>query len=314
LATAVLDVHPPRAGRFEKRMRRLRPPVRAYRGARGAASAAGRGAAVALESLTPRFPPLPVTLRLVWPGWSHFYLGQRSRGHLFLWSFLSCLLPGLLMLGTVWGSIQLGLAFSVHSSAVLDICSRGFGPGELRDRLLRGLGVSALVGVLLYWPAGMLLTRVADPCLIQIDVAPALADGDVLLVNHLLAPRPGRVVLYELPAYTPPTLGHMRVYYGGDRVDRILAGPGDTVRYADGRLWVNGRPSLWFPLNGLRITGRSEFTVPTGHYFIIPSTTIGPVGRVPEGLWSALGIVPASSIRGCVYWRSHPLSRFGRVG
>ena len=314
LAAAVIDVHPPRAGRFAKRIRQLRPVGRAYHGARDAAGVAGRGASAAFENLAPRFPPLPVTARLVCPGWSHFYLGQRGRGHLFLWSFLGCLLPGLAMIGTLWGSIQLGLAFSVHSSAVLDIFSRGLGPGEVRDRIVAGLGVSALLAMLLYWPAGMLLTSVADPCPIQTTASSFLQEGDVLLVNHWSPPRRGRVVLYALPEYQPPTVGHVRVYYEGDRVDRILAAPGDVVRYADGRVWVNDQPSQWFPLNRLRISGKGQFTVPAGHYFIIPSTTIGPQGAPPEGIWQALGIVPAGSIRGQVFLRSHPLSRFARIG
>jgi signal peptidase I len=314
LATAVMDVHPPRAGRFAKSLRRRRPPPRIYRAAREATMESARGASQTFEKFAPRFPPLPVTLRLIVPGWAHFYLGQRSRGHLYLWSYLSCLLPGLFMLGTVWGSIQIGLAFSVHTSAAIEIATRELGPGEMRDRFVRGLGVAAMLVMLIYWPAGRLLLSVAEPSLIQHATPPALLADDVLLVTHWTSPQIGQVVLYTLPEYRTAIVQHRRYEFYGDRIDRILAGPGDKVRYRDGRLWVNDKASTWFPLNPLHIEKSEPITVPAGNYFILPSTAVGPNGAAMLNLWEAIGIIPAANIHGRVYLRTHPLSRFGRVG
>ena len=89
LATATaIDVHPPRAGKGKKLIRRAMPTVpRAYFGVRdglrvAGASSASLGATVA-ERLTPEMPtlpPRPILLRLIFPGWPQFYAGQRWRG------------------------------------------------------------------------------------------------------------------------------------------------------------------------------------------------------------------------------------------
>src|SRR4051794_33096548 len=112
LATALMDAQPPRASRLRKRMRRTVPVRRAAIRARQAMDDAGATERVRrLRTLA----PWPMLLRMAFPGWVHFYMGQPVRGHLFLWGTLVFLLPGLLLLGTLWGSIWIGMAFSVHS-------------------------------------------------------------------------------------------------------------------------------------------------------------------------------------------------------
>src|SRR6516165_3313579 len=116
LATAVLDVHPPRARPWAKRLRRYLPLHAISARLRDAAGEVCRQVSGGAEAV--RFPlPAPgIISRLVVPGWAHFYCGQVQLGWGFLGSYLVLLALGLLFLGTGLGSFLLGLAFSVHAS------------------------------------------------------------------------------------------------------------------------------------------------------------------------------------------------------
>jgi hypothetical protein len=313
LATAAVDVHPPRAGKFAKRMRRVRPVARTYYEAREVAGEARSRTLWLFGQVAPSAPPLPVVWRMILPGWSHLYAGRRLAGHLFLWSFLVCLLFGLLLFGHLWGSIFLGLAFSIHSSAILDLISQDLAPGEVVRRMVRGLLITVALALILYLPMGRLLTRVADPQVIDMAVAPFLEEHDVLLVNHWAHARVGRIVLYDLPEYTAPGTGHNRTVFTGRRIDRILAGPGDSVLWEDGRLTVNGVPTDLMPANPIHPPGKALFLVPQGHYFILPSTTMYARGPANSGIWRALCMIPFESIHGQAYLRSHPISRWAVI-
>ncbi len=54
-------------------------------------------------------------------------------------------------------------------------------------------------------------------------------------------------------------------------VKRVIGLPGETVKIADGRVYINGEPLEENYTNGktLPIDSRSEFTVPEGHYFMM---------------------------------------------
>jgi hypothetical protein len=130
-----MDVHPPRASSTTKYFRRLFPVQRAYYATRDALHA--DDVAARARHATAVLPPFPVFSRLIIPGWSHIFLKQRVRGHLFFWGFVACLIPTFLLFGSTWGSIWLGLAFSVHSSAALDIVNQSFTDAGTRDRIGR---------------------------------------------------------------------------------------------------------------------------------------------------------------------------------
>lgn len=313
LATAVMDVHPPRAGRLRKRLRRAVPVTRAVAEARDAIDAVRVTAGI--DRLAAR-APWALFLRLAVPGWSHFYAGQRVRGRLFLWGTLVFLIPGLLLFGTLWGGLLLGMAFGVHSWAALDIVTQTFPEGGLRDRLCRSLIVSFVLALLLYVPAGILLTRVADPAVISLPTPP-FDQGDIVLVNHWSTPRPGHVVIYDIPDYVRPEgrrgPGERLTQFTGERIDRILAGPGDQVLWENGRLTLNGKPFDLRPLNPAVTPRRLAVTVPHAHYLILPTTTPYMRSTDSEATWLALSLVSADRLRGRVYARTSPLSRFARI-
>jgi Signal peptidase, peptidase S26 len=317
LKTLAVDVHPPRAGAWTKRLRRLF----VFRSVVYEARDAGRR--VARESwfhdLTRIEVPgthLSVLARLIVPGWAHFHLDERIRGGIFLGAYLALLLLALVLYGTTVGSMLLGLAFSVHVASCLSILRLG---GVVAWAYL---GAVVLVFVLLlvgvYLPVGWLVTRVATPALVQVNGTPFEA-GDVILyspaVYALRAPRPGDVVLYHQEGgnyeLAPPQHGYIRID-AGQRIDRILAGPGDQILWKDHLLTVNGAPSPWQPLNPGAILPDLELTVPAGHYLILP--TAGP--PLPAGLteraWHSLAVVSTESIRGRAYLRSYPFSRIRR--
>jgi hypothetical protein len=310
IATAVIDVHPPRAKPLTKRLRRRLPVRRAMYGVRGALGETATAAAA--RRVSAALPPGPVLARMPLPGWAHFYTGRRARGHAFVWCFLACLLPGLLLWGSGWGSVFVGLAFSVHSSAALDVINLAFPRFGFREVMSRSVAVTLVLGVAVYWPAGRLLTRVADPRVMATQTT-RFARDDVVLVNHWAAPSPGSVVLYDIP---PRTIrehdGHRAVntVYQGERVERILAGPGDHVLVQGGLLWINGGPAPHLPLNTRRLPARLAQTVPPDHYFILPSTTEVLPNPADAAAWEGLSMVPAESVRGIAYARSQPLSRF----
>jgi hypothetical protein len=314
VATATIDVHPPRARPMAKRVRRALPVRRALYGARDAVAAGGTaiGGARVTRELSRSVPPFGILWRMVFPGWSHFQMGQAWRGRLFLGGFLLFLVPGLLLLGTTAGSILLGLAFSVHSSAALDVFMQASGRRMLRERLVDSILVSLSLAMLVYWPAWWLLSRVVDPRNLQLSIEPFRA-GDVVWVSHLGTPGIGRVVLYDMPESVASVHeGHVRyVRLEGERIDRILAGPGDDVRWGHHQLLVNGKPSLLRPIGDLsRLPAELHLKVPDHQYCIVPSTTIGLTSTDPLPEWTAASCVPAGNIRGRVYARPYPPGRF----
>ena len=159
----------------------------------------------------------------------------------------------------------LGLAFSVHLASALSILFMC--PGEIPSRFVTPTVVALALSLGLYLPAGWLLTRFADAHTITMTVTP-FEEGDVVFVNQWAylrsPPQVGEVVFYDRAGVDfPARLGHvaMRVQTGQD-IDRILAGPGSRVRWQNGELTVNGRPSPLRPLNPAQVPPRLSLSVP----------------------------------------------------
>ncbi len=306
LATATIDVHPPRAGRFTKRLRRVVPMRPARNRAAEALRAATRIPLLGFQD-TGAFEPL--LFRLPIPGWSQIHAGQRGRGQAFLYGWLAMLLPGLLFFGTTLGSILLGLAFSVHSSAAMDIITRYIDNPTLRRRMMYSIGFSALLACVLYLPVGRLITYFADPINIQLAAGP-FKGGEVLLVNHAAyiraEPHPGQLVLFDIGEHQIGG-GHQYTVYTGARMDRILAGPGDFVRWQHGQLLVNGHQSRLKPLSPGKLPESLTAIVPESCYLAFPTMTpyLGPNSDVST--WLELSMVPREKIQGRVYFQKHPL-------
>jgi signal peptidase I len=307
LATAVMDVHPPRASRMAKRARRALPIKKAWFRTRDALHADDVSAR--LRHASGSLPSFPIFARLIIPGWSHFFLKQRLRGQLFFWGFVACLLPSFLMYGSTWGGIWFGLAFSVHSSAAL--VTQTFADAGVRDRIARSIVVSILLWVLVYWPCTWLFGGFAQPHTVETSIAPFQV-GDVILVNRWEAPKRGDVVLYEVNySTTGHPAGHERLInlYGGESIDRILAVPGDLVECESGHLLINGLPSTWRPLNPGRFPRQFRSKMSPGQYLVLPSGAPGLAGLEDVNLWQTTGNISRENIVGRAFLQSSPLSR-----
>ena len=311
LATATIDVHPPRAGRFSKTARRAVPMRRALYSAQ---RMTGR---IERRWFTQTMPELAVLWRLIVPGWSHLYLGQIWRGRLFLWGYLLFLIPGVLLFGSTIGSILIGFAFSVHSSAALDIVMRDTPHATFRQRMAMSIAVSLAVGVLIYWPLWRAVTRFIEPHTITRFSGP-FEDGDVVMVHPRALPQVGQVVIYDIPEGrsrgNPHGHGERIIWFRGERIDRIVAGPGDRVQWDGQQLLVNGAASPWLPLEpaALPKEGKLSFAVPADCFLILPTTEPDEWIIQRDNLWEGLCYVKAEDIHGRVFARTQPLWHWRR--
>lgn len=324
VTTAVMDVHPPRAGKLRKSLRKFARPPQSYFTFRdnlhaGARKTSEVGAQLIGELTPTTWPAWAVVRRCVVPGWSHLYLGQRTRAHLFFWSFVACLLQAILSLGTQFGSIAVGLAFSVHSAAASDVFNQGLGHGTTVMQIGRSILVTIGLAVLIYLPIAWALSRVALIREVQIASGP-LQPNDVVLVNCALRgadwPRPGQVIVYELNAGNVQgwSSGREHVYYAifGERLDRVLARAGDQIDWNRGVLTVNGVVSSLRPLNPVGAPARVRLTVPAEHVFVLP-TTSPRLRELPEAEYAQLACVPVANVAGSVCLRYRPFSRMGVI-
>jgi hypothetical protein len=324
LATAVIDVQPPRAGRFRKSLRQMFPSTsRTYFGVRDGLYTAGNRTAefaAALKPEKPTFPPAPITLRLIVPGWSQYWSGQRWRGHAFFWSYMLCLLWGLLQLGTNFGSFMLGMAFSVHSAAAVDAvnqsvpCAYGF-----RAQMTRSLFITMLLAVFLYLPIAWLTSQFLSLQTLRISTGP-FEPGDVVVIGQPpQTPTPGQVVLYRLEGdlieLETGHNGHGRRLFNpsGERIDRILAVAGDRVRWESPNLYINDRPSRLRPLQAMVMPKKLELSVPKNRVLIFPTTTPHMDANMNATRWWALSLIPVDQIQGRVFMRYQPLSRLAII-
>jgi signal peptidase I len=315
IATAVIDVHPPRAR--DRHGLRLPGGVFANRIRRAVSNAVS----AQFESRHVDRPPALVVARLIVPGWAQLYLGHKLRGRVFLTAYCAFVIGALLFLGTGLGSIFLGLAIAVHASSVIDLVFAATRSDLLR--ILYCVCYGGLVALVVYWPVSLLFSSFAVPAPIMQGKG-FLQPGDVVIYNpsayRSSQPRPGDVVVYQMASTrisSPLTRvgGHGNVIYqvGGRQIDRILAGPGQHVKAREGKLEVDGEPATQKPLNPSIGFQAGELTLPSDSYFIVPSGVPYLNGTVSSELWNYAAIVPAYQIAGKVYLRNYPLQRFAIV-
>ncbi len=118
LATAAIDVNPPRATRLSRRMPRL---WGRFWSLRRTWANIQTSLTQPIQQLFSRFENtdfrLGTIVRTIVPGWAQRFRGNNPRAIVFFVSYLALLLPALLFLGTGLGSILLGLAFGMHVAA-----------------------------------------------------------------------------------------------------------------------------------------------------------------------------------------------------
>ncbi len=349
LATAVIDVHPPRAGALRKRLQGALPGRRAAGRLSNAVRDLMRGVWNRVELPHSLLWPLPWILIPGWPQWS---IGQRARGTLFLTVWLLCNLCGLLFFGGPLGNLLLGLGLACHAGSIIDLAFTSVAGGLARTGVI--VGGMAITGLLVYRPAAWGIGQIVQPVVITAAAPPFLEPNDVFLYRPAadlpVMPTPGTVVLYNLSRadVASRTGGNqLRFTLEGMRIERVLATAGQKAAFAGGRLTVDGQPSPWLPLNPGRLPDNLTFelTIPARCCLILPTTSPQPelrgrwrqAGQIPEDpIWDAPAALPANSGRGgattdarpfwermsvvrvdavigSVFLRSQPLSRFERI-
>src|SRR5258708_1290198 len=156
---------------------------------------------------------------------------------------------------------------------------------------------------------------VAVPRVLAADSPPFQA-GDVVLyaprTAGMISTRPGQIVVYRLPNLVL-SQSHTQYWIGGERIDRVLAGPGQHVVWRDRRLEVDGRPSAFLPVDPAQAPAQLDITAPPGHFVILPSTVHVDITKANPTELNQMSLIPASEILGKVYWQQQPLSRIGWV-
>ena len=310
LATAAIDVHPPRATRLSRAL----PHFWMFRqnwGNMVARLSAPLGRV--FEQFHDTHFELPILVRTIVPGWPQYYRGDRPRAILFLWAYLAFLVPGLLLTGTFTGSLLLGLAFGIHVTSIADALVGMF--DTIRDRLaftiLAGLALLGLV----YFPTGWAISRVATPVQINQDMG-QLARGDVLWYSRWFTPEPGDMVLYEIPPLSAggrlATGQQANFVIQGQRINRILAMSGQTVAWQKGQLLVDGEPSPWQPATNPARDVKA-FTVPDDRVFIYAEGVVPAGAQLNHEIWRRVCFVRPDMIQGHVYFRSIPFWRISII-
>ncbi len=311
LATVVIDVHPPRAGRLS----RLAPTFwRLWHGiGRVGAKASPALAAFAARTEDTHFD-LATMLRCIIPGWPQYHRGDRPRAFVYLFGYFCLLLPGVMLAGTWLGSLLLGLAGAMHIVSVCDAVVSVFATPS--DRFAFTLVCGLVLCFAVYLPAGWLISRVATPISINATIPP-FQQGEVLWYSRWVTPSAGDLVLYSLPRVTTAgrTVGGNAANYvfQGDWIGRIIATSGQTVSIGKGQWLVDGVASEWQPLSNPTFTEDMAWPVPEGSAFILPE------GLVPEGAQLNLDIlqqvyvIPVERIAGRIYFRSLPFTQMSTL-
>ena len=310
LDSMAVDIHPPRAGRKTGNWRRwygvyLR--VNRLRDIAGATMENGGFGGLVMER-----PPRALMLRMIVPGWPQFHTGRPIRGRIMLWGYLAALLLAAVFFGSPLGGVLLGAVLTLHVSCVLDVVFAGTSNWRLRTAY--SLLCLMVLATITYLPGQWLVTRVAVPQQV-VRANPPIQEGDVFIYNpsayNHSAPQVGDVVVYDIPrgrVQVPRGDYFLPAVYAiqGNRIDRVLAGPGQTVEVIGGELRVDGASSPWLPLSPGGLSTSFTLTVPEGRCLILPSTD--PL--IPPSDLKAFALVPLGSVLGRVYLRNLPLWRF----
>ena len=233
--------------------------------------------------------------RLLVPGWSQWSWGQRPRGAVLFGSFASAALVSAFAWGTVLGLAVLGFAAVVHVVSTVDAFRQAAFPAL--GRWAPWLTATGFLAGCVYGPALALAAVVAWPG----------AQGGASIEGYLVDCRAFRTAdpLQTDLVWFRPSDG------GTSRLGRVVAGPGQEVEWADGRLrvdgreppWVEGRPLLSGPPFRTAIAPRAlAFRVPDGHLLVQPEG-----GAAERTVHEGLAIIDRTRVVGRAWAQFYPI-------
>lgn len=324
--SVAIPVHPPRMPAWQKPWRGTLRWLREHRmmPERLPGSSLGRALRKILSSSRPFGQTLSASmlglLMNVVPGLPHYVKGRfkEVRPYVALW--LLCLVLGLFLYGSMFGSLLIGLAIGLHAWIALqyDIFRK------ILDLAARAGVALVVVAVLtaLYWamPYAVAPGFTAGHTTLTVP-AMNIRSGDYLLANRLADDADRKLPRGTLVLFRP---------YGVRRVHQnLLANPNDTVigqivglpgeviqlrdkaYVADGqRLDPGGFPvPVWLQQRPVRF----EISIPRGSYFISTEYTIYNNANLTDGVIRQACVLSASDIRGRAFMRWWPLTRRGFI-
>lgn len=310
LLAAEIDVNPPRASAWQKRL-----PTLHLAAARHSLDV-GRNTAASIFGWTRSQSSfdwsLSQAVSLAVPGLHQIRSGERARGKLFLLVYLAIGLVSVPLLGTILGSVLLGLLLSWHIIATVDAIARGFDSFAQRG-LLTALAASVLVTVV-YLPPLWLVRSIATPIRIATPTR-YFERGDVIWYHPGSDADIGDLVLYEVP----PNAGLVRGGSGypinyriaGDRINRLVAVAGQTIKIDQaGKLRVDGVVSPWQPAAAGLLARQTEIRLRPDQVLILPENLLpAGIGSLPSEKMIELARMPRDRIRGTIVIRSFPTYR-----
>ncbi len=313
--SAVVNVYPPRAGTWKKRIRRWIPYHRFQISVINFAMSAWRRISHSAEvpDIAVKMPSSEILRRMIIPGWPQFVLGQKLRGRTFLAAFIGLFVFAILFYGTPQGNTSLGLAIAVHLASVIDVCCSG--TYSLRERLHTSAFFSIILILALYVPFFSGTSYFASPISIYLDCPPFFSGDTVVYsrASYLIdSPKVGDVVLYRVDLGRNIDLGNHRILLvNGEGFDRILATEGQTLELTGQKLLIDGTPSPWQPLGSLESAPDLKITVPTGYYCILPTVyRIPSVTSATSRLWQDVCLIPRERIYGRALLVNYPFSHW----
>jgi hypothetical protein len=226
---------------------------------------------VPLESL-PKFGfyAAPAAGFLV-PGLAVYLSGQRVLGRVALFLYGVLLLIFVIWIGRAAGNLAFGLMLSLHATGFVYYLTP-----RLRESLARRLAATVLtllaLSAFIYLPARYLIEHAG--------FVPLQVKGEIIVthpVYSIQSIRPGDWIAYDIPASFAGGEGAVNVE-SGTGLGRVLAGPGDLVKFSVASFSVNGvlHPRLaYMPRSGVRVMLPNQ-------WFVWPSLTMHGHGNVAE--------------------------------
>jgi hypothetical protein len=314
LATAAIDVQPPRASGSGRRMAGARAAIQRLAGRRPWGEFGDRTghhdqtgdapvyrafdlpAAVIAAFLAIASPPALV------PGLPHMLAGRGLLGGAICLAWILLMVAGISSVATVRGGLLLALAVTLHAASAA-LTTRVL-VHSFRLRFARNAGFGLAVLTICYLPVAWLVSRAVFPLGVYVD-RPPLAAGDVVWVRRGESPRPGEIW-----------------YAAGLRaLVRVRAVAGQQVTWQKGLLLVDGEASPWQPADWAFADGTTA-TVGPGEALVfdvpfVPPDVPAPGRRMqyPDAQLRQSGAVTtlAAPGSGRIVFRSYPWSRLGRL-
>ncbi len=313
LATATIDVHPPRAGRWSKKWRKISGHRRLSEAPFRLANALAVLVEQVLRIRGVAFD-VPIYTALI-PGWPQYAAGRRVLAIVHLASYVLFLVPTVLFLGSAVSTLCLGLAFSSHFSSVLSalIISRR----DLRTRWQCGFFMIAIVALFVCLPMYRLLDWFGWPMELLQPMA-GFQRGDVVLLERGIGIQAGDVIVYQPPRALP---GYA---IRGEWVGRVLAVGPTRMEWKHNELSFRGQPATWQPSAGSMLAATESIEVLPNSVVVLQPTEADVVARrrrvlaaipvqPPLSLQQRIAIVDRSRVVGQVIWQTWPLARWGAV-